>query len=208
VKVAADSNLEEDPVEDWENLGRDDPGLCVATAHATEIVMPEDGGTDAEQAAIWQILNCYKHVFGPPPVGGSKLRSMSIELKPGVSIPKPAPARRVSPDILTDIRADTELRTPIKNGWMRKTMVGDKCRFASPVVAVRQPGKTTRRVCSEYRAINDICFATDAREVLLILKVLSTLARLTCTRVTSSCDWMRKLRSYWLFEHRMHYIIR
>ena len=169
--------------------------------------MPEVGGTDAEQAAIWQILNRYKHVFGPPPVGGSKLRPMSIELKPGFRFPNQH-RRRASPDIWADIRADTELRTPIKNGWMRKTMVGDKCRFASPVVAVRQPGKTTRRVCSEYRAINDICFATDAREVLLILKVLSTLARLTCTRVTSSCDWMRKLRSYWLFEHRMHYIIR
>jgi hypothetical protein len=72
--------------------------------------MPEVGGTEAEQAAIWQVLSRYKHVFGPPPVGGSKLRPMSIELKPGVSIPKPAPARRVSPDILADIRADTELR--------------------------------------------------------------------------------------------------
>ena len=60
-------------MEDWENLGRDDPGLCVATAQATEIGMPEVGGTDAEQAAIWQVLNRYKHVFGPPPVGGSKL---------------------------------------------------------------------------------------------------------------------------------------
>ena len=167
-KLAADSNLDDDPVEDWENLGRDDPGLCVATAQANEIVMPEVGGTDAEQAAIWQILNRYKHVFGPPPVGGSKLRPMSIELKPGVSLPKPAPARRVSPDILADIRADTELR--IKNGWMRKTVVGDKCRFASPVVAARQPGKTTRRVCGDYRAVNDICLlhqspVKDAREV-------------------------------------------
>ena len=167
-KLAADSNLDEDPVEDWETLGRDDPGLCVATAQATEIVMPEVGGTDAEKAAIWQLLNRYKHVFGPPPVGGSKLRPMSIELKPGVAIPKPSPARRVSPDILSDIRADTELR--IKNGWMRKTVVGDKCRFASPVVAVRQPGKTTRRVCGDYRAINDICLlhqapVKDAREV-------------------------------------------
>jgi hypothetical protein len=138
VKVAADSNLEdsEDPVADWETLGRDDPALsrCVATAQATEIVMPKVGGTDAEQAAIWEILNRYKHVFGPPPVGVSKLRPMSIELKPGGSIPKPAPARRVSPDILADIRADTELR--IQNGWMRKAVVGDKsrCRFASPVV--------------------------------------------------------------------------
>ena len=81
--------------------------IMIAAAQVTEIVMPEVGGTDAEQAAIWQVLNRYKHVFGPPPVGGSKLRPMSIELKPGVSIPKPAPARRVSPDILADIRADT-----------------------------------------------------------------------------------------------------
>ena len=51
-------------------------------------------------------------------------------------------------------------------------MVGDKCRFASPVVAVRQPGKTTRRVCGDYRAINDIRLLhqapvkdSDAREV-------------------------------------------
>ena len=48
--------------------------------------------------------------------------------------------------------------------------MGDKCRFASPVVAVRQPGKTTRRVCGDYRAINDICLlhqapVKDAREV-------------------------------------------
>ncbi len=157
-------------MEDWENLGRDDPGLCAVTAQVTEIVMPDSevGGTVAEQAAIWQILNRYKHVFGPPPAGVSKLRPMSIELKAGVSIPKPAPARRVSPDILADIRADTELR--IQNGWMRKAVVGDKCRFASPVVAVRQPGKTTRRVCGDYRAISDICLlhqapVKDAREV-------------------------------------------
>jgi hypothetical protein len=45
---------------------------------------------------------------------------------------------------------------------MRKTVVGDKCRFASPVVAVRQPGKTTRRVCGDYRAINDICLLHQA----------------------------------------------
>jgi hypothetical protein len=124
VKAVADSNVEEDPVADWETFGRDDPALCIAAAQVpvTEIVMPEVGGTDAERAAIWEVLHRYKHVFGPPPVGGSKLRPMSIELKPGASIPKPAPARRVSPDILADIRADTELR--IQNGWMRKAVVG------------------------------------------------------------------------------------
>ena len=167
-QVAADNNLDLDPVGPWEDLGRDDPGLRVGTAQSGEIVMPTVGGTDAEQAAIWNVLNQYRHVLGPPPVGGSKLRPMSIELRPGVMIPKPAPARRVSPDILTEIRADTELR--IRNGWMRKTVVGDKCRFASPVVAARQPGKTARRICGDYRAINDICLlhqapVKDAREV-------------------------------------------
>ena len=39
--------------------------LVIAAAQVTEIVMPEVGGTDAEQAAIWQILSRYKHVFGP-----------------------------------------------------------------------------------------------------------------------------------------------
>jgi hypothetical protein len=29
-------------------------------------------------------------------------------------------------------------------------------------VAVRQPGKTTRRVCGDYRAINDICLLHQA----------------------------------------------
>ena len=36
VKVAADSNLEEDPVKDWETLGRDDPGLCIAAAQTCD----------------------------------------------------------------------------------------------------------------------------------------------------------------------------
>jgi hypothetical protein len=59
-KLAADSNflnLDDDPKEASENLGRDDPGLCVVTAQASEIVMPGVGWTNAEQAAIWQILN-------------------------------------------------------------------------------------------------------------------------------------------------------
>jgi hypothetical protein len=45
VKAAADSNLEEDPVEDWGTLGRDDPALVIAAAQVTEILMPEVGGT-------------------------------------------------------------------------------------------------------------------------------------------------------------------
>jgi hypothetical protein len=160
-------------------------------------------------------LNQYRHVLGPPPVGGSKLRPMSIELKPGVAIPKPASARRVSPDILADIRADTELR--IKSGWMRKTVAGDKCRFVSPVVAARQPGKTTRRICGDYRVINAAANnisllhqapVKDAREVTAQLKGAKYFGKADMFKATSSCDWMRTLRRCWLFGHRIRYSFR
>jgi hypothetical protein len=118
--------------------------------------MPTVGGTDAEKAAIMIVLNKYKHVFGKPPIGGSKLRPMSIELKEGVVLPRPAAARRVSPEILKEIREDTQMR--IDNGWMRAAQVGDRCRFASPLVAARQPGKSKRRICGDFRSINDCCF--------------------------------------------------
>jgi hypothetical protein len=35
------------------------------------------------------VLSKYKHVFGKPPIGGSKLRPMSIELKEGVVLGSP-----------------------------------------------------------------------------------------------------------------------
>ena len=38
VAARADSNLEEDPVEDWGTLGRDDPALVFAAAQVTEIL--------------------------------------------------------------------------------------------------------------------------------------------------------------------------
>ena len=166
---AADSDLDADPIEQWETMGRDEIGDTVQSVNqGTAFTMPKVDGSDAEKAAIWLVLSKYKQVFGPPPLGGSKLRPMSIELKPGAAIPKPAPARRVSPEILQEIREDTELR--IAQGWMRKTVVGDRCRFTSPVVAARQPGKTRRRVCGDYRTINDITLlhqypVKDAREV-------------------------------------------
>ena len=150
VSGVPDSRLEdEDPLDEWENLGR-------ADEIGQDIVMPTIGGTDAEKAAIQIVLSKYKHVFGKPPIGGSKLRPMSIELKQDVALPRPAAARRVSPEILKEIREDTQMR--IDNGWMRAAQVGDKCRFASPLVAARQPGKSKRRICGDYRAINDCCF--------------------------------------------------
>ena len=86
------------------------------------------------------MLNKFKHVFGKPPIGGSKLRPMSIELKQDAVLPRPAAARRVSPEILKEIREDTQMR--IDSGWMRAARVGDRCRFASPLAAARQPGKS------------------------------------------------------------------
>ncbi len=74
MRVVADSNLEGRT--QWK-IGRTWAetilDCALRLAQATEIGMPEVRGTDAEQAAIWQVLNRYKHVFGPPPVGGSKL---------------------------------------------------------------------------------------------------------------------------------------
>ena len=93
------------------NSGRDEIGDTVQSVNQSAAFnLPTVDGTDAEKAAIWGAISKYKQVFGPPPLGGSKLRPMSIELKPGVAIPRPAPARRVSPDILQEIREDVELR--------------------------------------------------------------------------------------------------
>ena len=99
---AADSDLDADPIEQWETMGRDEIGDTVQSVNqgTAAFALPTVDGTDAEKAAIWSVISKYKQLFGPPPLGGSKLRPMSIELKPGAAIPKPAPARRVSPDIL------------------------------------------------------------------------------------------------------------
>ncbi len=187
-------------------MGRDEIGDTVQSVHqGTAFTLPTEDGTDVEKAAIWRVINKYKQVFGPPPLGGSKLRPMSIELKPGVAIPRPTPARRVSPDILQEIREDVELR--ISQGWMRKTVVGDRCRFASPVVAARQPGRTRRRICGDYRALTRSPCFTNIRPRMLGKSLHSSegpsiSARPTGTRATSSCDSMRKRKSFWQSERR------
>ena len=40
---------------------------------------------------------------------------------------------------------------------MRKAPVDYIARYASPVVAARQPGKEKRRVCGDYRIVNSLC---------------------------------------------------
>jgi hypothetical protein len=91
--------LEDDaPLETWESIDR-------ADEWEQDIVMPSVGGTDAEKAAIRIVLNKFKHVFGKPPIGGSKLRPMGIELKNGGSETR-LPC--VSPEILKEIRGHAD----------------------------------------------------------------------------------------------------
>jgi len=48
------------------------------------MIMPTVGGTiRCGEGGQQIVLNKFKHIFGKPPIGGSKLRPMSIELKQG-----------------------------------------------------------------------------------------------------------------------------
>ena len=77
---AADSDLDADPIEQWETMGRDEIGDTVQSVNqGTAFALPTVDGTDAAKAAIWAVISKYKQVFGPPPLGGSKLRPMSIK---------------------------------------------------------------------------------------------------------------------------------
>jgi hypothetical protein len=55
---------------------------------------------------------------------------------------------------LQEIAEDTKLRTD--HGWLIEAPAGALCRFASPVVAIKQPGKEKRRCCGDYRKVNGI----------------------------------------------------
>lgn len=133
----------------WESIDR-------ADEREQDMIMPTAGGSDAEKAAIQIVLNKIKHVFGKPPIGGSKLRPMSIELKQGAVQPRPAAAGRVSPEILNEIGEDTPMR--IDNGWTRAARVGGRCWFAPLSLQLGSQAKSKRRICGEFRLINDCCF--------------------------------------------------
>jgi hypothetical protein len=97
-------------------------------------------------------------------------------------IPRPQPARRVSPAISQDIQEDIEHK--ISMGWMRRAPPDFVARFASPIVAVKQPGKSKRRGCGDCRVVNSLshqhaCPCNDTREVTAffleaLLKIRST----------------------------------
>jgi transposase InsO family protein len=165
-QLNTDSQLEEDELADWEQPGRHDM--------PDDIVLPAKvEGSKEEQAQLWALIHEYKHLFGPAPYGGSKLRPISIQLKENVMIPRPQPARRVSPAISQDIQEDIEYK--ISMGWMRRAPPDFVARFASPIVAVKQPGKPKRRVCGDYRVVNSLSHqhaypCKDTREVTAKLK--------------------------------------
>ena len=113
------------------------------------VVMPEIRGTESERKQIQAICMEFAEVFGPAPFGGSKLSPLSIKLEESaLEGYRPDRARPVSPAVLEDIRFDLDVR--MQNGWLQK----GTGRFASAIVAAKQPGKSRRRICGDYRKIN------------------------------------------------------
>ena len=124
-----------------------------------EIVLPTivDAHTEMGQAVrnlVWE----FKHLFGPPPAGGSKLPPMDVQLKRGPDgsemQPKRMAPRPVSPWVRDLIKADTELR--LSKGWCRLPEVGEVIKYASPIVAAKQPqkGPNVRRICVDLKQVN------------------------------------------------------
>jgi hypothetical protein len=111
-------------------------------------------GTADEKAKLHELCMEFKDVFGACPVGGSKLPAMDITLKKNADgsdmLPRPSLARRTAPWIRQLIRDDAEKR--LKNGWYER----GGGRFASPIVAAKQPNKgpDARRICADYREVN------------------------------------------------------
>ena len=111
-------------------------------------------GTADEKAKLHELCMEFKDVFGACPVGGSKLPAMDITLKKNADgsdmLPRPSLARRTAPWIRQLIREDADKR--LKNGWYER----GGGRFASPIVAAKQPNKgpDARRICADYREVN------------------------------------------------------
>ena len=116
-----------------------------------------EANTDMGRAVkklVWE----FKHLFGPPPQGGSKLPAMDVQLKrnpDGSEMePKRMAPRPVSPWVRDLIKADTELR--LSKGWCRRPEVGEVIKYASPIVAAKQPqkGPNVRRICVDLKQVN------------------------------------------------------
>ena len=138
-----------------------------------------------EVRRIQALCEEFKHLFGPPPNGGCKLPPIDIELKQDSNgrymEPRRMQARYVSPWINELIREDTAMR--IEKGWMRWPKPDEICEYASPVVAAKQPqkGPDARRICADYRHINDCAKETrhpvkNQKEVMARLRLKTRFA--------------------------------
>ena len=146
---------------------------------------PTVKGSAEEVQRIRTLCEEFKHLFGPPPSGGCKLPPIDIELKKDSDgrymEPKRLQARYVSPWINELIREDTAMR--IQNGWVRWPRPDEICEYASPVVAAKQPqkGPDARRICADYRHINDCAKETrhpvkNQKEVMARLRLKTRFA--------------------------------
>ena len=64
---AADSDLDADPIEQWETMGRDEIGETVQSVNqGTAFALPTVDGTDAEKAAIWAVITSTSRYLGHP----------------------------------------------------------------------------------------------------------------------------------------------
>ena len=145
-----------------------------------EYGMPRVHGADPKEVEkVKDLCQRWKHLFGPPPKGGSKLPPIDIELKKdgqGADIrPKRQACRPAAPWIQQLIEEDTAKR--IELGWYRKPEPNEILPYASPIVAAKQPSKgpDARRICVDYRAVNDCAEETrhpvkNQQEVLRRLK--------------------------------------
>ena len=121
--------------------------------------MPEIKGKDrGEVEKLRELCQKWKHLFGAPQKGGSKLPPINIELKKDSDgndmRPKRQPCRNVSPWIRELIKQDTQKRVEL--GWYRYPEPGEVLPYASPIVAAKQPSKgpDVRRICADYRQTN------------------------------------------------------
>ena len=125
-----------------------------------EYGMPRVHGADPKEVEkVKDLCQRWKHLFGPPPKGGSKLPPIDIELKKdgqGADMrPKRQACRHVAPWIQKLIEEDTAKRVDL--GWYRWPEPDEILPYASPIVAAKQPSKgpDARRICVDYRAVND-----------------------------------------------------
>ena len=114
-----------------------------------DVVWPKLRGSQDEQRQLMALCKQFPKLFGKPTKGGCKLEPLHIEVDEELARQyRPEKARPVSPAVLEDIREDIETR--MSHGWMQR----GNGRYASPIVAVRQPLKPRRRICGDYRKIN------------------------------------------------------